>query len=143
MDPKLTKKYETEANRYWDEFYSIHTNGFFKDRHWLFTEFPELNFSSESLQFRSKQLILEVGCGVGNTVFPILQYSKHNDFYIYACDFSKEAIEILKKSPDYDENKCNAFVLDVTSDQWETPFQENSLDIVILIFVLSAIQPDR
>ncbi|XP_076276299.1 methyltransferase-like protein isoform X3 [Lasioglossum baleicum] len=168
-DEKIVK-YEQEANQYWDKFYGIHDNKFFKDRHWLFTEFPELapitvkqninqplryttvvqdenNTESDGKTFilpnSDGNKILEIGCGVGNTVFPILLYNTDPNLFVYCCDFSTKAIDILKQNSAYDISRCKAFVLDATQQEWEIPFNLESLDIVILIFVLSAIHPDK
>nr|XP_031844345.1 tRNA N(3)-methylcytidine methyltransferase METTL2 isoform X2 [Nomia melanderi] len=168
-DEKISE-FEQEADKYWDKFYGIHDNKFFKDRHWLFTEFPELAANTVKQDFKqplrcatpdedkdntesyirildlptsSANKILEIGCGVGNTVFPILLYNTDPNLFVYCCDFSTKAIDILKQNAAYNTSRCKAFVLDVTQDKWETPFDPESLDIIILIFVLSAIHPDK
>ncbi|CAO2645724.1 tRNA N(3)-methylcytidine methyltransferase METTL2, partial [Lemmus lemmus] len=163
--------YEVNAHKYWNDFYKIHENGFFKDRHWLFTEFPELapshnpltdsplvprveetvtqelshleicadEFPGSSATYR----ILEVGCGVGNTVFPILQTNNNPNLFVYCCDFSATAIELVKTNSEYDPSRCFAFVHDLCDEDQSYPMPEDSLDVIVLIFVLSAIVPDK
>lgn len=155
VEPAVRDRYEAEAAQYWDKFYGIHSNRFFKDRHWLFVEFPELlpgNSSAKDTpqdsatgEYPGKAAslrILEIGCGVGNTVFPILEVNRDPGLFVYGCDFSPTAVSVLKDHKDYDEKRCHAFVCDVTKT-WDAPFPEESLDYVMLIFVLSAISPDR
>ena len=124
----------------WDNFYGIHANKFFKDRHWLFTEFPELKDTTRNGE---KVTIFEVGCGVGNTIFPIIEHSDENaNIFVYGCDFSSTAIDIVRSNQLYSENKCHAFVCDISQKFLELPIPEESLDIITMIFVLSALNPD-
>lgn len=87
--------------------------------------------------------IFEIGCGVGNTILPILKYSTEKGLKVYGGDFSPTAIQILQNHSEFDANRSQVFVLDVTTDNWQVPFPENSLDIIVSIFVLSAIEPSR
>jgi hypothetical protein len=155
------EKYEVRASKYWDAFYGIHQNGFFKDRHWLFTEFPELAPDNKCVKIKKEQvteqledslhsftggatddkessklhiskntqdgvkqlsehlgnmlttdserkgstMILEIGCGVGNTVFPVLQYNADPDLFVFCCDFSATAIQLLQDNSEHDPKR--------------------------------------
>lgn len=160
------EEYENKADAFWDTFYSQHQNKFFKDRHWLFTEFPELYGRAQTAEQNStiegsgsdvEQTLesgsfqpdttpinfLEVGCGVGNTVFPLLNVNKNPNLKVYCCDFSSTAIQIVKEHPDHDPARCHAFVYDITDPDTALPFDPESLDVIIMIFVLSAVCPDK
>ncbi|XP_072270698.1 tRNA N(3)-cytidine methyltransferase METTL2A isoform X2 [Pyxicephalus adspersus] len=166
LSPEQQEKYENKASNFWDDFYTIHENRFFKDRQWLFTEFPELSPSSrsppDSAEYQGQDCqqesgdvnkdypgssasyrILEVGCGVGNTVFPILQTNNDPGLFVYCCDFSSTAVELVKTNPQYDPSRCLAFVHDLSDEKSSYPIPEGSLDVIVLIFVLSAILPSK
>ncbi|XP_049629428.1 tRNA N(3)-methylcytidine methyltransferase METTL8, mitochondrial [Suncus etruscus] len=201
-------KYEREASKYWDTFYKIHKDKFFKDRNWLLREFPEIlpveqnteekktrelrcdcvkinsadcfygmncknssvttgaqskastNIFSLALDDKEHRReprraelfpgskatfrILEVGCGAGNSVFPILNTLQNvPECFLYCCDFASGAVELVKSHSSYRAAQCYAFVHDVCDDGLPYPFPDGTLDVILLVFVLSSIHPDR
>ncbi|KAJ2030977.1 hypothetical protein IW146_009248 [Coemansia sp. RSA 922] len=133
------KKYKDEAGRNWDKFYNRNSTNFFKDRHWTDREFEELRpgytFSEQN------PVLLEIGCGVGNFVWPILK--RNPDISVYACDFSPRAVDFVKANELYSEDRCRAFVCDITKDRLADTIPPHSVDIVSAIYVFSALPPEK
>lgn len=137
VTPFWKEKYERDAKKYWDIFYKRHQDRFFKDRHYLDKEWGQYFQASEG----EKLVVLEVGCGAGNTVFPLL--STYHDIFVHACDFSPRAIDLIKGHKDFTADKANAFVCDLTIDDLSEIIQPSSVDIVTMVFVLSAVAPEK
>ncbi|XP_017049907.1 tRNA N(3)-methylcytidine methyltransferase METTL6 [Drosophila ficusphila] len=140
-------KLETDAQRNWDIFYKRNETRFFKDRHWTTREFQELLDQEAS---EEKRTLFEVGCGVGNLVFPLLEEQTSEEgcftnkrFYFYACDFSPRAVDFVRSNPLYDSNQITAFQCDITTQQVHEHISSGSLDVCTLVFVLSAIHPQK
>ncbi|TVU48410.1 hypothetical protein EJB05_08046 [Eragrostis curvula] len=137
VTPFWKEKYERDARRYWDIFYKRHEDKFFKDRHYLDKEWGKYFEGQDG----EKMVVLEVGCGAGNTVFPLL--STYPDIFVHACDFSQRAVDLVKKHKDFIPGRINAFVCDITSEQLTESVEPSSVDIVTMIFMLSAVAPDK
>ena len=70
----------------WDQFYKDHGTKFFKDRHYLEKAFPEVFLEPSQQQQNQQQppspssssltkpkTLVEIGCGVGNAILPLLE----------------------------------------------------------------------
>lgn len=143
--------YECLAGRYWHDFYKRNQDHFYKDRHYLHIVFPELASyhaslfanaspsSSEQIQDKNRSYLLEVGCGVGNAAIPLLDINPNLN--VVAIDFAKSAIEILLNhiKSMHIEHRMRAHVCNVVDDV--LPIDSNSMDMILCMFVLSAISP--
>ncbi|MCJ1350502.1 MAG: hypothetical protein MMC33_000483 [Icmadophila ericetorum] len=143
-------RFNNAPEKWWDKFYTHHTTNFFKDRKWLRMEFPILEELTRepSPQIHEKVQILEVGAGAGNTAFPLLGCNKNPNLFIHACDFSPKAVGLIRSHPSYIANPSHilASVWDVASDPM-SPLPEgiieNSIDVVLMIFIFSALSPEQ
>lgn len=79
-----------EDSAAWNKFHARHATGkFFKERRYLLKEFPELASCGDYCR------ILEVGCGNGSNILPILRGKE--SIIVYACDCSNEALDRAKE----------------------------------------------
>ncbi|KAJ1922133.1 hypothetical protein IWQ60_006587 [Tieghemiomyces parasiticus] len=156
-------RYHAEAAENWNRFYAKNENRFFKDRHWLRIEFPELfkteravghgGSDDDGAQAPPAQItrepgrrfnVMEIGCGAGNAFFPLLAENQADpDYYAYACDFSETAVRVVRENALYDPARSEAFVWDLTSPELPPSVAPGSVDVILLVFVLSAIHPDH
>ncbi|ETO69083.1 hypothetical protein F442_14054 [Phytophthora nicotianae P10297] len=132
--PLETQQLAKEAKDKWDVFHQRNNGKVYKPRNYLVKEFPEL-YAPE----REVVEVLELGCGYGSAIFPIL--AECPNIHAQVCDFSAHAIDILQHNPEYDPKQCRAFVCDIAQEEL-TRVAPESIDIVLMVFVLSALPPE-
>ena len=158
---KSVAKFQDQAQTYWDKFYKANGDRFFKDRHWIVREFPELLQTPDAGEGRSSKrqraahestwhetdepealpLVLDIGCGVGNTLFPVDAATGFR--YRWASiDLSETAISIVRSNARFDASRHTAFVCDfVTQPIPADLVPAGGCQVATLFFVLSAIAP--
>ncbi|EGO22485.1 hypothetical protein SERLADRAFT_350627, partial [Serpula lacrymans var. lacrymans S7.9] len=138
-------KYNQKPAKHWDNFYKTNADNFFRNRKWLHLEFPELLAVAEPEA--GAITLCEIGCGAGNAAFPLLSANKNPNLTIRAYDFSSHAVKVVQNNPMYTSppvGSIQAAVWDLSSLESLPPGVEaGSVDIVILVFVLSALHPDE
>ena len=133
------EKFQKESKKHWDLFYKRNETRFFKDRHWTTREFQELL----KIDSDGQKVLMEVGCGVGNFLYPLIEENKIN-LFIHATDISPRAVQMVQDNPLYDPERINAFQCDITKDDcFCNNVEPESVDIASLIFVLSAVRPNE
>ncbi|CCH59227.1 hypothetical protein TBLA_0B03890 [Henningerozyma blattae CBS 6284] len=138
-----------DQDKLWNNLYSSFDMSFLlRPKNNILYEFPDLFKITQQKKFKSpeKQIIMDVGCGLGNALLPILSSNKNLDLQIFGIDISDKAIDIMQSS-DHFKHFTNLTLksFDITtfdiSEKLPELIQQNSIDIIILTFTLSTIHP--
>lgn len=139
------ERFNTQPEKWWDLFYKQKNASFFKDRKWLVQEFPVL--AEVTRKDAGKKVVLEVGAGAGNTAFPVMRMNENVQLEVVAADFSKKAVETMRSAEDYTREdmmgRMRAEVWDVAGETLPEGMQEESADVVVMIFIFSALSPEQ
>ncbi|KAI0642022.1 methyltransferase [Trametes meyenii] len=138
------QKYNEKPARHWDNFYKANASNFFRNRKWLHLEFPELKAAAEP--DAGPMVIAEVGCGAGNAVFPLLSANQNPHLCLKAYDYSSHAVKLVQNNPLYSSppfGTIEAAVWDLTSSSLPPGLEPGSVDIMTLVFVMSALHPQE
>lgn len=132
-------RFNADPAKWWNNFYKNNTANFFKNRKWLKMEFPVLEKVTRADY--GPVTILEVGAGAGNTAFPILSSNENPGLKLHACDFSKQAVQVMRGHEGYDTKYMQADVWDAAGDDLPPGLEPGSVDVVLMIFIFSALNP--
>ncbi|KAK2965612.1 hypothetical protein RJ640_008453 [Escallonia rubra] len=102
-------------------------------RNMALQDYGEERHSSSSVKFWNNfygRHQNKVGCGAGNTIFPLI--AAHPKLFIHACDFSPHAISLVKSHTNFDEERINVFVCDITEDDLCDHVTPYSVDTITL-----------
>ncbi|KDE06680.1 hypothetical protein MVLG_03026 [Microbotryum lychnidis-dioicae p1A1 Lamole] len=137
---ELQEQYNADPAAYWDGFYKNVKDNFFSDRAWLRNEFPEL---SDAIRADAgPRTIVEIGCGPGNTLFPLYSFNENPQLSLHGYDFSKQAVDLVLANPSFNPQHLTSAVWDLASPLGlPLTLTAGSVDIAILIFCFSALQP--
>ncbi|CDO68799.1 hypothetical protein BN946_scf184805.g8 [Trametes cinnabarina] len=89
-------------------------------------------------------VVAEIGCGAGNAVFPLLEANKNPHLTLKAYDYSSHAVKLVQNNPLYLSpplGTIEAAVWDLTSSELPPGLEPGSVDIITLVFVMSALHP--
>ncbi|KAL7625432.1 hypothetical protein AAE478_004652 [Parahypoxylon ruwenzoriense] len=134
-------RFNSDPAKWWNLFYKNNTANFFKNRKWLQQEFPILD--RVTAEDAGPYTLLEVGAGAGNTAFPILANNKNPKLKVHACDFSKKAVEVMRDHEAYNTDLMQADVWDAAGEDLPPGLGENSVDVVLMVFIFSALSPTQ
>ncbi|KXJ93151.1 S-adenosyl-L-methionine-dependent methyltransferase [Microdochium bolleyi] len=132
-------RFNADPAKWWNNFYKNNTANFFKNRKWLKMEFPVLEKITR--EDYGPVTVLEVGAGAGNTAFPILGSNENPGLKLHACDFSKQAVEVMRGHEGYDTKFMQADVWDAAGQELPPGLDDGSVDVVLMIFIFSALSP--
>ncbi len=156
-DDKL--KYNQKPAKHWDNFYKNNASNFFRDRKWydylrviidklissrLHNEFPELVAATRA--DAGSVTITEIGCGAGNSVFPLLSSNQNPHLSLLAYDYAHHAVKLVQNNPLYVAppiGKIHAEPWDLSSENLPPGVEPGTVDIVVMVFVFSALHPQE
>ncbi|KAF5225580.1 hypothetical protein ECC02_001344 [Trypanosoma cruzi] len=156
------QKRTTAQKEHWDVYYRHNTVNGYRDRHYIISEFHELRetlerLKEESLLPATDIIWMEVGCGVGNAILPILEeYGEVNGWRLVGFDISFVAIALLQEKrhslPENCQKKLSFCVLDPAEEDISVAgspsvsplaIAESSVNFVSMIFVLCSIPVEK
>ncbi|MCC9466693.1 class I SAM-dependent methyltransferase, partial [Enterobacter hormaechei subsp. steigerwaltii] len=83
-------------------------------------------------------------------VFPLLSMNQNPKLHLVACDYAPQAVQVVRNHPLYqNQQTCEAHVYDLSAgargevERLPPNVQPGSVDVVVLVFVLSALHPDE